>query len=163
MSLTQARLKELLSYNPDTGIIIRLKRTSMNQKVGQVVGYVSRRKYLCAMIDGKTYQLHWLAWMLHYGEFPKLEIDHINGNATDNRIANLRDVNRKTNMQNEVKARKNSTSGYLGVRWRKDRNKWIATIRVDGKAKKLGSFDNKEDAYQSYLKAKRIYHEGCTI
>jgi hypothetical protein len=66
-------------------------------------------------------------------------------------------------MQNERKARVNSTSGYLGVRWRKDRSKWIATIRVNGKAKRLGSFDNKEDAYQCYLEAKRLYHPGFTL
>lgn len=161
--ITQDRLKQLLHYNPDTGIFTRLIATSNNTKVGDIVGSKHHTGYLYAMIDYKTYSIHHLAWLYVYGEFPKLEIDHINGIKNDNKISNLRDVDKTTNMQNEVRARINSSSGLLGVRWRNDRNKWIASIRVNGKVKRLGSFDNKIEAYECYLEAKRLYHQGFTL
>jgi hypothetical protein len=163
MKLTIARLKEVADYNPDTGIFIRKIRTSMNTKVGDKLGSLNNNGYMYAMIDYETFSIHHLSWFYVYGVMPMHCIDHINGIKTDNRISNLRDIPFINNMQNERKARVNSTSGYLGVRWRKDRSKWVATLRVNGKAKRLGSFDNKEDAYQCYLEAKRLYHPGFTL
>ena len=65
------------------------------------------------------------------------EVDHINHNPLDNRKSNLRLVTRQQNHFNE-KIRKNNTSGYKGVCWNKDRNKWMAYIHLDGKFKHLG-------------------------
>lgn len=163
MKLTHERLKQVLNYNPDTGLLTRLVATSTNTKVGDIAGSLHRTGYSYVMIDYETYAIHRLAWFYHYGEMPKYDVDHINGDKTDNRICNLRDVPEMTNMQNERKARRNNTSGYLGVHFRKERQKWVAQLRVNGKHKRFGSFDTPEEAYEAYLKAKRLYHDGCTI
>lgn len=162
--LTQQRLQELLSYNPDTGLFLRIKCTSNNQKLHEWVGYIHDTSgYMYAMIDYKTYSIHHLAWLYCYGIFPQNELDHINGNKHDNRICNLRNADRYINMQNEVRPRKNSKSGILGVTFRSDRNKWIASIHINGRSGKrlhLGQFDTAEEAQNVYLEAKRKYHAG---
>jgi hypothetical protein len=163
MKLTHDRLKALVDYNPDTGIFTRLIATSPNTKVGEKVGTRHRTGYEYAMLDYETFATHRLAWFYVYGVMPTYDIDHINGDKTNNRISNLRDVKFKTNMQNEVKARKTNKSGYLGVHWRKERCKWVAQLMVNGKHKRFGSFDTPEQAYKAYLEAKRKYHDGCTI
>lgn len=163
MKLTHERLKQLVCYNPDTGIFTRLIATSPNTKVGEQIGAIHKSGYIYAMLDCETFAVHRLAWFYHYREWPKYDIDHINGNKTDNRISNLRDVNSLLNMQNERKPRRTNTSGYLGVHWRKERSKWVAQVRVNGKNRRFGSFNTPEEAYQAYLEAKRLYHEGCTI
>jgi HNH endonuclease/AP2 domain len=157
--ITQERLKELVSYNPDTGKFTRIiKRTN-----GKSNGWPDKNGYLYLMVDGKNYAYHRLIWLYVHGKFPNNEIDHINGNKADNRIANLRDVTRTQNMQNEIKVRKSSSSGFMGVRFRKDRNTWTATIRVNGKQKRLGVFATPQEAEAAYIAAKRIYHDGFTL
>ena len=163
MKLTHERLKALLNYNPETGIFTRLISSSPNAKVGETVGTRHRTGYEYAMIDYETFAMHRLAWFYFYAVMPTYDIDHINGNKVDNRISNLRDVEAKTNAQNEIRARKNNKSGYLGVHFRKERNKWVAQLRVNGKHRRFGSFNTPEEAHQAYLEAKRLYHVGCTI
>ena len=95
------------------------------------------------------------------GSWPIGEIDHVNGDRGDNRIANLRDVDHKTNSQNERRARAINTSGFLGVS--KQGNKWQASIRHGGKQLYLGLFAAKEEAHSAYLAAKRLLHAGNTL
>jgi hypothetical protein len=99
-----------------------------------------------------------------YGKWPEGEIDHINGNKADNRICNLRDVDRSTNQQNAKKAQSNNKSaGLLGVSLHKSRNKFRAQITYDKKRHHIGYFDTAELAYAAYLSEKRRRHAGCTI
>lgn len=163
MKLTHERLKQLVSYNPETGLFTRLIATSRSTKVGEQIGTIHRSGYIYAMLDYETFSAHRLAWFYVHGKMPKYDIDHINGNKTDNRISNLRDVKMQVNMQNERKPRKTNTSGYLGAYFRKERNKWVALLTVDGKQKRFGSFNTPEEAHQEYLRVKRFYHEGRTI
>jgi hypothetical protein len=163
LMLTAKRLREVLHYNPETVIFTRLIATSPNTKIGQTVGHTNRTGYLYAMIDNQTYSVHRLAWLYETGNFPEHNIDHINGDKMDNRISNLRDVTRQINMQNERRARVTNKSGLQGAHFRKERNKWVAQLRVNGKAKRFGSFNTPEEAHEAYLKAKRLFHEGCTI
>jgi len=83
----------------------------------------------------------------------KLEVDHINGNALDNRKENLRIVTRRQQMQNLQGNKRIKTSKYPGVIWRKSRNKWISVISIEGKQKNLYYGDSEEEAYLAYKKA----------
>lgn len=101
-------------------------------------------------IGGVLILLHRLIWVLHYGEWPKGEIDHLNGDHRDNRIENLRDVNKSQNMHNQ-RVRSDSTSGFPGVHFCPTRSKskpWVARVGVDGTWKTLGFFATKEEAIE---------------
>src|SRR5690606_8595946 len=92
--LTQKRLRELVSYCPDTGIF----HDSISGK--QISGYDSKG-YRRLWLDGRNYMMHRLAWLYVYGRWPRAMIDHINGDPRDNRIVNLRDVTNAVNQQNQ--------------------------------------------------------------
>lgn len=159
--LTQARLQELLSYDPETGVFAWKKRTG-RCSAGAIAGCQDDRGYVVLSIDGKRYYAHRLAWLYSTGQFPSKNIDHINGEKFDNRIKNLRDVNTQTNLQNLKKAMvTNKSTGILGVR--KLRGKFLAQITIEGKETHLGTFNSVEDAHAVYLQAKRRFHNGCTI
>jgi hypothetical protein len=163
--VTADRLRECLTYNPDTGLFTRRIRTGHRVKVGDPLGTLRPDGYLKASLLGINYLLHRLAWLHVYGEWPTFVIDHINGVRTDNRIANLRDVPETVNQQNQRRAhRKNKSCGLLGVTWHPRNRKWQAQIGIcGGRVKYIGSYDDAEDAHAAYLEAKRRLHEGCTI
>ncbi len=140
--MKQLRLKELLSYDPESGEFRRRISVSSNARAGSVIGVPHTNGYLIAQIDGRKYYLHRLAWLYVHGEFPPDEIDHINRKRDDNRVANLRPATRKQNCRN-VSARSNSKSGIRGVCWSKKRRTWEAFINLDGKSKYLGSSNNR--------------------
>lgn len=142
--MNQQILKENLSYNSDSGLFTWLKSTHNQVKIGDVAGTV-RKGYICIRIKGKDYAAHRLAWVYVYGELPYNDIDHINHNTSDNRIVNLRIVNKKENQHN-ASIRKDNTSGFTGVTWHKVANKWMAQICIDGTRKNLGYFTNLNDA-----------------
>lgn len=162
--LTQERLKELLHYDPETGIFTRISAPSQRSDLlGKVAGANNGSGYKMISIDGIKYYCHRLVWLYVHGAFPEDEIDHMNGSRSDNRFKNLRDASRLKNAQNFTKPRSDNTSGYLGVSYDKRRERWIARIKVKDSYKYLGRFLVKEDARDAYLVAKRKYHDGCTI
>lgn len=165
--LTQERLKELLNYNPETGIFTRLVRTAQRHKVGDRADFLinsgNAKGYSRVSVGYERYLSHRLAWFYVYGEFPKYQIDHINGNTNDNRICNLRDVVSSINAENKHKASKSSKSGYLGVFWHEQSKKWRARLQVNKKGVHIGLYDTPQLAHEAYLKVKRKLHEGCTI
>lgn len=130
--ITQARLKELMTYDKDTGIFTRKKATALRHTVGEIVGVNHKSGYLKCGIDNKEYLLHRLAWLYEYGEMPKKMIDHINQNKADNRLCNLKDVSNSENLRNMRKSKSNK-SGFTGVYYDKARDKWKANIYVNGK------------------------------
>lgn len=160
--LTQIELKRIFNYDPKTGLFTRLVATNNSVKVGDVANSHSHG-YIAIQIVGKNYRVHRLAWLYMTGDFPKQEIDHINGVRNDNRWNNLRDVTPSVNKQNQRKPRIDNTSGYAGVGWRKDIGKWYVQIRVNKKKIHLGLFTDKEKAAAHYLQKKRELHEGCTL
>jgi hypothetical protein len=113
--------------------------------------------YIRIKINKKLYQLHRLVYKYFNEEWDITDIsrdnqiDHININPLDNKIENLRILNCSQNTRNQNK-RKNCSSKYKGVSWDKQNNKWRADIKINGKSKNLGSFDNEEDAYLAYKK-----------
>lgn len=161
-TLSAERCRDLLNYDPETGTMTLRVKTSIRTPAGTLVGSDSGRGYLRSRLDGVTYRVHRLVWLWVYGEWPCGELDHINGDKTDNRIANLRDVSRGTNNQNLKGAQRNNrSSGLLGA-YRKG-VRWQAQIMVNGVGTTLGTFDTPEEAHAAYLEAKRLFHPGCTI
>lgn len=112
-------------------------------------------------ILGKPRIAHRIVWFMHYGEWPKDQIDHINGNNLDNRIENLRDVSNEENARNKSRFSTN-TSGVTGVHWSNTEKRWVASITVGSKYYRLGSFIHKEDAIAARKKAEidHGFHEN---
>lgn len=157
--LTQARLQELLHYCPETGVFTRKVSLCNSVKIGDVAGGLCQG-YIAVRVQGVSYRSHRLAWLYMTGEFPKDQIDHIDGNRANNAFVNLREATSKQNTQNRRFPRiDNKSSKYLGVHWSKLRNKFRAEITVNGKNIHLGLFHNAEDAHYAYVEAKRKYHE----
>jgi hypothetical protein len=155
--LTQARLKELLEYDTDTGIFKWKIRRNTRISIGTKAGSLTSDGYISITLFYKRYQAHRLVWLYVYGEFPTNMIDHINGIKDDNRLCNLREATRSQNAFNTNKPSTN-TSGYKGVCWHKGIKKWTATMRVNKKQIYIGAFDNMEDAVIAYQTASSIYH-----
>jgi len=159
--ITQDYLKQLLAYDPGTGVFVRKTTRASNAQLGDVAGWVNERRYRLIKIDNITHRVHRLAWLYVYGKFPTNEIDHINHDRSDNRIANLREATSHENSLNkELQAR--NTSGVNGVTWRKMEKKWCAQIGVNGETLHLGRFINFDDAVVARKAAdkKYGYHEN---
>ena len=161
--ITQDRLKELVSYDPETGVFMRKVRTSNRVDMGKPIGSIDTHGYLWCSLDGKAFRLHRLAMIYMHGSVHDGDVDHINLDRKDNRISNLREVSRSVNMQNKRVASSNNKSGYVGVCFDSRRNKYYAQIRVNGKNTHLGMFESATDAHGAYLFAKRNAHKGCTL
>lgn len=162
IDLTQAYLREILKYDPETGIFTWIVDRSKAVKSGSIAGCKGKQiGYITIGIKGRVYKAHRLAWLYSYGDWPKGLIDHINGDKSDNRLTNLRDVMADGNSQNVRKPNRRNKSGFMGVIW--FQNKWRATLSVNGKCKWLGDYTTPEEAHQVYLEAKRKYHAACTI
>ena len=147
----QDRLRDLFSYDPNTGVFVRLRQAG-GQMPGAVAGCSKRKGYIGISVDGQLYFAHRLAWVYVYGDEPIGEIDHINHDPSDNRIANLRAVSRKQNQENYSR-RIDNTSGITGVDFRNGR--WRARICHSGKLLTLGLFRAKEDAVNARREAER--------
>jgi len=142
--LTQKRLKELLRYNPETGLFIRIKYTNSRAQIGDIAGCLDAKGYIQIKIDGEPYKAHRLAWLYVTGSFPEEQIDHKNHIRNDNKWMNLRDVTHKDNGRNKS-MQVNNKSGVTGVFLNKNGN-WKANIKVNNKTLYLGSYKEKNDA-----------------
>ena len=161
MSLTIDRLKEVLSYDPETGVFTHISPRK-KIRVGEVSGHLdSSNGYITLRIDKKKYYGHRAAFLYMTGNWPNNVVDHIDGNRSNNKWENLRDVTRTVNQQNIKKAPASSLSGKLGAF--KKKNRWASSIKSSGKVVRLGSFSTPEEAHAAYVSAKRNLHEGCTI
>lgn len=157
-------LHEFLRYDSESGKLFwrhRPLRFFKGEKSFRIWNYrfagkeafsIGREGYRSGTILGKRLQSHRVIWAMHYGEWPKGEIDHINGVNDDNRISNLRDVTHLENMRN-TQARIDNNSGVMGVSWHKSSNRWRARIGVNGVEIHIGSYMNKEDAIKARSQA----------
>lgn len=128
---------------------------------GEPAGNESKAGYISISINGKKYPAHRLAWYITYGYFPENEIDHINRDPSDNRIANLREVSRQCNARNTGNPSDNR-SGVKGVSYCKTNGRWRATIAVDRKNYNLGTYEDLADAACARLAAEQCLDwHGC--
>lgn len=155
MELTQDSLKRLFEYDPMTGDLRHKERPREMFKTGRKGGEVAWRiwnsryagktvssrsgsGYLRVSLGGKRYSCHRIIWVMLHGYEPN-EIDHINGDRTDNRAVNLREVSRRENMKN-CAVRSNSGTGVTGVSYVKRDRKYIAYIGAGNKTKVIGRY-----------------------
>jgi hypothetical protein len=170
-------LRNLLRYEPDTGKVFwRERGPEMYLHCRDPQGYAKRFNARCAGtelgggkakakyriahigVDGRQYNvmLHRVVWCLHYGEWPKYSIDHIDGDPSNNRIANLRDVPMAENLRNRRRM-KNNTSGANGVQWSPRLKLWKALAHIGGKTCYLGSYPDKDAAeHAAYIARKAL-------
>lgn len=168
-------LRELIGYDPDTGRLTWKSRGAhlfpngkqpnwhnANIWNGKFAGKPtaitpSSDGYGRVSLMGKRYLAHRVAWAIHYGEWPKLDIDHINMERHDNRLCNLRLANRSNNMMN-TKKHQDNTSGYKGVYFEKQTGRYRAGIMRDGKNINLGRYVCAKDAHEAYCRAAEGLH-----
>lgn len=155
--LTIDRLRSLLAYNSESGELVWAIQKG-HKKAGARAGWMRHDGYIQIGIDGVLYYAHQLAVFYVTGKFPIDQVDHINGDARDNRISNLRECSNAENCQN-LGIRKANTSGATGVTWDKARKKWRAQIRIDGKVTGLGRFETIEEAKLVHQEAKAAAHK----
>ncbi len=144
-------------YAPDSGAMIWQPKSGDSAEVrrwnrryaGREAGCVDDRGYvrIVVLVGSKKQKIrgHQLAWFIVHGRLPTGEIDHINGDRADNRIANLRDVTKVENQRNKGLQR-NNTTGYVGVTRSRGRSLWEAHGREGNRRVYLGLYDSPEAA-----------------
>lgn len=170
-------LRQLLRYDPETGNLFWKERGPEwfksdcyslevcagrwnTKNAGKPALCCASEGYLVGKILGCRHSAHRVIWAIHNGYWPRNQIDHINGNGLDNRIANLREATASENQQN-LPIRKANREGFPGVSWHVAGGKWRATIRHKGKHYHLGLFEKITDAADAYRMAKRRLHTFC--
>jgi hypothetical protein len=156
--ITQKELKARLDYDPCTGFFYWRTTIMRTDLLGKKAGCLHPvQGYIEIGIGNRLYKAHRLVWLYIHGYFPKKDIDHINRDRADNRLANLREVPRYQNAQNQT-LRKTSKTGFMGVSFNTQKQKYIAQITVNKKKKYLGQYDCPKEAHQAYCEAKTKYH-----
>ena len=151
------RAKEILNYNPETGVFTRfIKSRNIYKKTGCLDGRGYAKIRISTMGKSKLLLAHRIAWFIYHGELPNI-IDHLDRDPLNNKITNLRLCTQQQNQFNTSK-RVNNTSGFKGVSWHKRGKKWCASIKQNGKQISLGRFDCPKKASEVYEnKAKELF------
>lgn len=155
-------ISSFFDVDANAGTITR-RVSAGNRTAGSNACTKTSEGYLSLSCVGVRMPAHRLIWAHHHGKWPSGEIDHINGDRSDNRIENLRDVSKQTNQQNRRTAQKTSRSGLIGAIWLEQRKCWKAEIRVNGATKMIGRYKTAQEAHEAYVVAKRRLHAGCTL
>ena len=163
---TPSELRDRLNYDPQTGGLT-WKKLRNSLRLGEQAKSLDVGGYIQVNIAGYVLKGHRIAWAIYYGQWPDGPIDHINGNRSDNRIENLREVSHQTNCQNMRNGSCKNETGFLGVHIAKgitnQNKKYRAKIQHNKKQIHLGGYPTPQEAHEAYLQAKRKIHEGCTI
>lgn len=163
--LTAERLREVLYYDPDTGVFTWRRRSEHNRfdsswntrYAGTQAGCSNEEGYLKIKVDAQRYLGHRLAWLYVTGEWPAGLLDHRNGNTGDNRWCNIRAASASENCCN-IRMRKNNRSGFKGVHYWPPGDCWRAEIWFARKRHYLGYFPSAEEAAAAYTAAARRLH-----
>ena len=146
-------------FTYEDGHLFWIERPNALVNAGSIAGTLRKDGYVGIFIKGKYYFAHRIVWELHNGKIPEgFVVDHINGIRDDNRIENLRICTFQENHFNRGK-QSNNKSGYKGVSWHKQKQKWVAQIKIEGRNKFLGFFTDPEKAYEAYCE-KALLHYG---
>jgi hypothetical protein len=148
--VSQDRLREVLAYDPLTGVVTWIKQINARGLLGSIAGYVENTGHRRIRVDGVVHSASRLAWLFMTGEWPEDEVDHENTDPSDNRWINLRPATRVLNGANR-KRHSNNKSGYKGVCWDRGMKKYKAYIRRT----RLGYFDDPASAHAAYVEAAR--------
>lgn len=141
-------LKQILEYDPISGLLIWKVRRNSKTLIGNIAGSLLPTGYIRIYIDKVQHMAHQLAWLFTYGEWPNPMLDHIDGNRSNNRIENLRISNARINQLNRIEHRNGNLPGTFQTK----RLTWVSRININGKKVTLGSFKTEEEANQVYLK-----------
>lgn len=155
-NLTAERLREVLSYDPDTGVFV-WKISTSQLRAGAIASRKTNKGYIRIKIDRQTYAGHRLAWFYVHGRWPVGQPDHRNGIRDDNRIANLREATNADNCQNCAMSSIN-TSGCVGVSWDSREKVWVSRVTVKGKTLHRRRFASFDDAVADRRAAKARIH-----
>ena len=152
----QKKLRHELRYDPETGDFFRAV-DGRCKKAGEKVGHINKvLGYKTVNWNGGNKYAHRLAWLYVYGRLPR-EIDHINGNRSDNRLCNLREATHAQNLENISPTPKGANS-LIGASFLARTGKWSAQIQIGGRKKHLGYFATEQEAHDAYKAAKAIHH-----
>lgn len=159
--ITQEYLSECLDYDQETGDLVwKIRPLSHFHCVknaenwntehalniaGNVIKNVSNKSYLTINISSAQFLAHRLIFVIMSGSWPKLEVDHIDGNGLNNAWSNLREASKTENNRN-ARLRSDNPSGRLGLIKPKNRKKWMASIGVNGETIILGWYKSKQAA-----------------
>jgi hypothetical protein len=154
MNLSAERLREILHYDPETGVWTWRMRASRFSRVriGALAGCLNGGGYWQIAVDGCVYLAHRLAWLYTKGEWPASDLDHEDLDRSANRWDNLRLATKSQNAAN-TRARSNNKSGLKGASRYNRNGKWQSGIVVGGKRIFLGLFDTAEEAHVAYVAA----------
>lgn len=161
--LTAEQLRAKLDYIPITGVFFWRHRQfagrSWNTRyAGTVAGALTPTGYIQILIRTRLYLAHRLAFLWMTGAWPRSpEIDHIDGDRTNNAWSNLREATRGQNAMNYGR-RSDNTSGVKGVRWEKRRNHWVVEVMIHGHKHYIGSFATLEEAKAARIEAANRLH-----
>jgi hypothetical protein len=159
-TLTAERLRELLHYDPKTGVFTWLYIPGRpNKMAGKVAGRLKDNGYIGICVDGTQQYAHRLAVLYMTGSWPIEEVDHRDRDRANNAWSNLREASRVENATN-TKFRAHNTSGARGVSWHSQRRKWRAGITIDGRNFHLGLFDTVAEASAAYQVAASQHHSS---
>ena len=160
--ITQKELRARFEYRADGTFVRRYAVSGNGNFAGSVVGCIPKNRgsrahrYVTTKIAGKSYRLHRLIYLYHHGVMPE-QLDHINGDALDNRIENLRPCRASENSCNRP-VFKNNTSGYKGVSWNARNKRWFAYADMNKVRTNIGYFDTVEEAAQAAAQARNNLH-----
>jgi len=169
--VTQETVRDLLHYDPNTGIFTWRYRdrkycaSDKAQKIwntryaGKKAGFF-HEEYIKIKIFYYNFAAHRLAILYVTGSLPSMDVDHIDRNKSNNRFENLREVSKFVNQQNRFNPRSDSRTQIIGAQKSGGKNskKFYSRIRVNGKYHHLGTFDTAEQAGAAYLSAKQALH-----
>jgi HNH endonuclease len=155
MELSQEFLQKVFHY--EDGCLYRKKQIGEQILIGKRAGRINHA-YRAVSVKGKEYMEHRIIFMFHHGYFPE-EVDHIDGNKTNNKIENLRPATHAENLRNQ-KLKSSNTSGFKNVGWAKREERWRVRLTVSGKDKHIGYFKDRELADLVALEACNLYHKN---
>lgn len=150
------RVRELFIYNPETGEFFWTEKCAKNVKPGERAGYLDKCGYWGLTIDSVTYKAHRVAWAHVYGEWPSIDVDHIDRNRANNSIQNLRLATKSQNQAN--KKLDHGASKFKGVFFHKIHKKWMTQLKHNGVTKFIGYFETEEAAALAYNRSAKKLH-----